>query len=92
MQMMPATETVMCLPQLINNSKMYSILIVPALIPGTVLYSYNYENESLGQRGYTTQEFDENSEELVSVEEEIELKEDFGPEDLGVMEPIDSID
>ncbi|MCI9140550.1 DNA-directed RNA polymerase subunit beta [bacterium 1XD42-8] len=54
--------------------------------------SYNYENESLGQRGYTTQEFDENSEELVSVEEEIELKEDFGPEDLGVMEPIDSID
>lgn len=47
MQMMPATETVMCLPQLIKNSQMYSILMVPALIPGTVLYSYNYENAGI---------------------------------------------
>ncbi|MBD5540949.1 MAG: DNA-directed RNA polymerase subunit beta [Lachnospiraceae bacterium] len=38
---------------------------------------YNYENESLGSMGYQEVEFDEESEELVSVEEEMELEEDF---------------
>ena len=40
--------------------------------------NYNYDNESLGSMGYQKQEFDEDAEELVSVEdEEIELEEDF---------------
>ncbi len=38
---------------------------------------YNYENESLGAMGYQQVEFDEESEELVSVEEDEELDEDF---------------
>ena len=38
---------------------------------------YNYENESLGSMGYQQVEFDEESEELVSVEEDEELDEDF---------------
>lgn len=40
--------------------------------------NYNYDNESLGSMGYQKQEFDEDAEELVSVEdEEVELEEDF---------------
>ncbi len=39
--------------------------------------NYNYENESFESMGYQKQEFDEDAEELVSVEEDIELEEDF---------------
>ena len=38
---------------------------------------YNYENESLGAMGYQQVEFDEESEELVSIEEDEEMDEDF---------------
>lgn len=55
MQMMLAIETVMCLPQLIKNCKMHSILMVPALIPGTVLYPYNYENIEIREDTSTLQ-------------------------------------
>lgn len=53
--MMPAIETVMCLPQLIKNCKMYRILMVPALIPRTVLYSYNYGNIEIREETSTSQ-------------------------------------
>ena len=39
--------------------------------------NYNYENESFESMGYQKQEFDDDAEELVSVEEDIELEEDF---------------
>jgi DNA-directed RNA polymerase subunit beta len=39
--------------------------------------NYNYENENLGAMGYQTQEFDEESEELVTVEEDYNLDEDM---------------
>ena len=40
--------------------------------------NYHYDNESLGSMGYQQQEFDEDAEELVAVEEEdIELEEEF---------------
>lgn len=51
--MMPAIETVMCLPKLIKNSKMYSILMVPALIPRIVLNSYNYGNAEMTEETST---------------------------------------
>lgn len=38
---------------------------------------YNYEDESLSSMGYQKVEFDEESEELVNVEEDMELEEDF---------------
>ncbi len=38
---------------------------------------YNYENESLGAMGYQQVEFDEESEELVSVEDDVDAEEDF---------------
>ena len=39
--------------------------------------NYHYDNESLGSMGYQQQEFDEDAEELVAVEEDIELEEEF---------------
>ena len=39
--------------------------------------NYNYENESFESMGYQKQEFDDDAEGLVSVEEDIELEEDF---------------
>ena len=39
--------------------------------------NYNYENENLGAMGYQTQEFDEESEELVTIEDDFDLDEDM---------------
>ncbi|MCH5281894.1 MAG: DNA-directed RNA polymerase subunit beta [Lachnospiraceae bacterium] len=39
--------------------------------------NYHYDNESLGSMGYQQQEFDEDAEELVAVEEDMELEEEF---------------
>lgn len=53
--MMLAIETAMCLPQLIKNCKMHSILMVPAFIPESGLYTYNYENIEIRKETSTSE-------------------------------------
>ena len=51
--------------------------------------NYDYEQKSLGSMGYQQQEFDKDSGELVSAEEEVEVEDEIEVEEVEFAESID---